>query len=141
MPAELILLTFIVSGMAVLFVTEKLSADLTAVTGLLLLILFGYLTPTEAFSGFSSSVVLTLIPMFMLGAGLRLTGVTDLLANIVINAILSSPFPLQQFAFDQPNIAILYFPFSWLPTFVVPVVLFCHLASIRQLLKKEDAVV
>ncbi len=64
-----------------------------------------------------------------------------LLANIVINAILSSPFPLQQFAFDQPNIAILYFPFSWLPTFVVPVVLFCHLASIRQLLKKEDAVV
>ncbi|MGN6647117.1 MAG: hypothetical protein ACTHJT_11360 [Cytophaga sp.] len=60
-----------------------------------------------------------------------------LLINIVVNAFLSVPSPVQQFAFDQPNIAILYFPFSWLPTFVVPVVLFAHLASIRQLLKKN----
>ncbi len=59
-----------------------------------------------------------------------------LLANIVVNAFLSVPSPVQQFAFDQPNIAILYVPFSWLPTFVVPVVLFAHLASIQQLLKK-----
>jgi len=58
-----------------------------------------------------------------------------LLANIVINAILSAPFFLQQFAFDQPNIAILYFPFNWLPAFIVPVVLFGHLVSIRQLVK------
>jgi hypothetical protein len=58
-----------------------------------------------------------------------------LLLNIVINAILSAPFAFQKFAFDQPNIAVLNFPFSWLPAFVVPVVLFGHLASIRQLLK------
>ena len=58
-----------------------------------------------------------------------------LLANIVINAILSAPFFLQQFAFDQPNIAILYFPFIWLPAFIVPVVLFGHLVSIRQLIR------
>ena len=58
-----------------------------------------------------------------------------LLANIVINAILSAPFFLQQFAFDQPNIAILYFPFNWLPAFIVPVVLFGHLVSIRQLIR------
>jgi hypothetical protein len=37
-----------------------------------------------------------------------------LLINIVINAILSAPFPFQKFAFDQPNIALLYFPFVWL---------------------------
>lgn len=53
-----------------------------------------------------------------------------LLANIVINALLSVPSPIQRFAFDQPNRAILYFPFVWLPTVVVPVVLFCHLASL-----------
>lgn len=58
-----------------------------------------------------------------------------LLLNIVVNAFLSAPSPLQQFAFDQPNVAILHFPFSWLPTFVVPVVLFSHLASIRQLMR------
>jgi hypothetical protein len=59
-----------------------------------------------------------------------------LLVNIVVNAFLSAPSPIQKFAFDQPNIAILYFPFSWLPTFIVPVVLFGHLVSIRQLVKK-----
>ncbi|HSD13399.1 MAG TPA: hypothetical protein VLB74_01985 [Flavobacterium sp.] len=58
-----------------------------------------------------------------------------LLANIVINAILSMPIPIQQFAFDQPNVALLNFPFTWLPVFVVPIVLFGHLVSIRQLLR------
>lgn len=58
-----------------------------------------------------------------------------LLMNIVINALFSAPSPIQKFAFEQPNIAILNFPFSWLPTFIVPLVLFGHLASIRQLLK------
>ncbi|TAE21955.1 MAG: hypothetical protein EAZ91_24495 [Cytophagales bacterium] len=56
-----------------------------------------------------------------------------LLINIVVNALLSAPTPFQQFAFEQPNLAIAYFPFSWLPTFVVPVVMLCHLVSIRQL--------
>lgn len=59
-----------------------------------------------------------------------------LLTNIVINALFSAPSPIQKFAFEQPNIAILNFPFSWLPTFIVPIVLFGHLASIRQLLKQ-----
>ena len=59
-----------------------------------------------------------------------------LLLNIVVNALLSAPSPLQKFAFDQPNIAILYFPFSWLPTFIVPIVLFGHLVSVRRLILK-----
>ncbi len=61
-----------------------------------------------------------------------------LLVNIVTNALFSAPFPIQKLAFEQPNIAILYFPFSWLPTYVVPVVLFGHLVSIRQLIIKKD---
>lgn len=60
-----------------------------------------------------------------------------LLLNIVINAVLAAPFPFQQFAFDQPNIAILYFPFTWLPCFIVMIVLYSHLAAIRKLIKKE----
>ncbi|HLL43592.1 MAG TPA: hypothetical protein VK369_10655 [Segetibacter sp.] len=58
-----------------------------------------------------------------------------LLINIVVNAFFSAPFPFQKFAFEQPNVAILNFPFSWLPTFIVPIVLFGQLTSIRQLLK------
>lgn len=57
-----------------------------------------------------------------------------LLLNIVINALLSLPSAFQQFAFDQPNIAILQFPFVLLPSVLVPLVLFAHLAAIRQLL-------
>lgn len=60
-----------------------------------------------------------------------------LLVNIVSNAILSAPFPFQQFAFDQPNIAVLHFPFIWLPCCVVPLVLLSHLAAIRQLSNYE----
>lgn len=58
-----------------------------------------------------------------------------LLLNIVINALLSAPFRFQQFAFDQPNTAVLYFPFVWLPCFIVPVVLFSHLVLLRRLIK------
>jgi len=61
-----------------------------------------------------------------------------LLLNIVINALLSAPFPFQQFAFDQPNIAILYFPFTWLPCFIVMIVLYSHLAAIRQLVRHKE---
>ncbi len=61
-----------------------------------------------------------------------------LLLNIVVIAFLSTPSPVQKLAFDQPNIAILNFPFSWLPTFIVPIVLFGHLVSIRQLLKRKE---
>ena len=60
-----------------------------------------------------------------------------LLLNIVINAVLSAPFRFQQFAFDQPNIAVLYFPFIWLPSFIVMIVLFSHLASIKKLSKSD----
>ena len=61
-----------------------------------------------------------------------------LLINIVLTAFLSAPSPVQKFAFDQPNIAILHFTFSRLPTFIVPVIVFGHLTSIRQLLKHRN---
>lgn len=58
-----------------------------------------------------------------------------LLINIIVNGILASPVPFQQFAFDQPNIALIYFPFNLLPSVVVPLVLFSHLVAIRRLLQ------
>ena len=59
-----------------------------------------------------------------------------LVCIIVVIAILSARTPIQQFGFEQPNVGILKFPFGWLPSFIVPVVVFCHLVAIRQLLKK-----
>lgn len=60
-----------------------------------------------------------------------------LLLNVVVIAFLSAPSPLQKLSFDQPNLAALNFPFCWLPTFIVPVVVLAHITSIRKLLQNS----
>ena len=60
-----------------------------------------------------------------------------LLFNIVGHAILSLPTPFQRIAFEQPNRALLYFPFVWLPCCVVPLVLLSHLATLRKSVRWE----
>ncbi|MGE3468462.1 MAG: hypothetical protein AB7J13_16190 [Pyrinomonadaceae bacterium] len=60
-----------------------------------------------------------------------------LLINIVSIAIASLPTPMQAMSFDQPNRAVLYFPYVWLPAIVVPIVLFSHLAALWQLLTRK----
>jgi len=91
-------------------------------------ILSGFSAPFVAYFGYSkkklSRTILLAWNFICLG----------LLINIVIIAALSAPFSIQQFAFDQPDVAVLYFPFTWLPCCVVPIVLLSHLASIRELL-------
>jgi hypothetical protein len=61
-----------------------------------------------------------------------------LVLQVVITGVLSAPSPVQQFSFEQPNIAVLVFPYVWLPGMIVPLVLFTHLASIRKILIKEN---
>lgn len=56
-----------------------------------------------------------------------------LLLNIVITSIVTFPSPMQQIAFEQPNRAVMYFPYVWLPSIIVPVVLFSHLAALWKL--------
>lgn len=60
-----------------------------------------------------------------------------LLANIVSIAALSLTSPIQQLNFDQPNRAVMFFPYVWLPTIVVPIVLFAHLASLWKLFRER----
>ena len=57
--------------------------------------------------------------------------------NALGRALLSAPFRFQQFAFHQPTIAILTFPFILLPAFVVPAVIFTHLALFKRLSAPE----
>lgn len=56
-----------------------------------------------------------------------------LLVDVVYHALLSTPYPFQKYGFDQPNIAVFYLPYIWLPAFVVPAVFFSHLVSLVQL--------
>lgn len=52
---------------------------------------------------------------------------------ILFNGILSAELPFQQFGFDQPNRAIIYFPFILLPAVIVPIVIWTHLSDIIKL--------
>ena len=60
-----------------------------------------------------------------------------LLLNIVTIALLSFKSPMQKLGLEQPNVAVNYFPFVWLPTIVVPIVLFSHLAALWKLFKRD----
>ncbi len=55
-----------------------------------------------------------------------------LLANIVIVAVLSAPLPFRVFMNDPANTVVVYFPFVWLPGFVVPVAYTMHFLSIKK---------
>ena len=57
-----------------------------------------------------------------------------LLVNIVARAIQATPYFFDPAIYDQPNVAVFYFPYVLLPLFVVPVVFFCHIASFYQLI-------
>jgi hypothetical protein len=94
-------------------------------------ILSGITAPFIAYWGYTRK---KLSRTFLIGWNLVCLG---LLLNIVILAILSAPTSFQQFGLTQPNIAILYFPFIWLPSFVVPVVFLSHVSSILQLLRNK----
>lgn len=57
------------------------------------------------------------------------------LINTVVNGILSAPTPIQQIFADPPNTAFGFFPFVWVPTFLVPVAFLLHILSIRKAMK------
>jgi hypothetical protein len=61
-----------------------------------------------------------------------------LLTNIVTIAVLAFPSQFQQIGLDQPNIGVTYFPFVWLPAVIVPIVFFCHVASLWKLLSQRS---
>jgi di/tricarboxylate transporter len=61
----------------VAFALEAVSVDLLTLLLLMALILFGVLTPTEAFAGFSSDIIIMLGSIFVLSGALQETGVLD----------------------------------------------------------------
>lgn len=84
MTTEIILTLSILAGVILLFITEKLPADLVALLTLSALVLTGLVTPTEALSGFSSPAVITVWAVFILSAGLTRTGVAAWMGRQVL---------------------------------------------------------
>ena len=68
----------------VLFVTEWIRMDVTALLVLGVLAVTGLVTPNDALSGFSNPAVVTVWAMFMLSAGLTQTGVANVIGRQVL---------------------------------------------------------
>ncbi len=64
-----------------MFIWGKVRADIVALTALASLLLFGILTPAEALSGFSSSIVIMMIGLFVVGGAIMQTGLAKLTGN------------------------------------------------------------
>lgn len=77
-----ILIVFAIVAVAfVLFVTEWVEADVTAMLVMVLLLLSGVLTPAESLSGFSHEGTITVFALLVLSLGLQSTGVVNWIGN------------------------------------------------------------
>lgn len=64
----------ILAAAVLLFFSEKLPADVVALSVLATLLVSGVLNPTQALSGFSSEATITVAAMFVLSAGIQRSG-------------------------------------------------------------------
>lgn len=77
MTATLIILLLTVG----MFVWGRVRSDIVALSALTALLLLGILTPAEAFAGFSSSIVIMMIGLFVVGGAIMQTGLAKLTGN------------------------------------------------------------
>lgn len=124
LPVELVLYRLYLSGeIPVLMTFQGWNLDILMGISALLLLLFRLLSKREIPHRF-------LIAWNICGIGF--------LATIAGIAILSSPLPVQQWAFDQPNVALIKFPFVLLPAYLVPVVFLSHFLMLKKLFSKTN---
>ena len=69
---------------ALFFMRGKVRSDLVAVCALLALMISGILTPSEALAGFSNSVVIMMICLFIVGAGIFRTGLAKMVGTRIL---------------------------------------------------------
>jgi len=94
MTLEIGMLLAVLAAMVFLFLTEKLPIDLTAFLGLVFLLFAGYLEPGEAFTGFSSTAVITMLSIFILSGALDQTGLADMAGRRVHAMVGGKEVPL-----------------------------------------------
>jgi di/tricarboxylate transporter len=77
------LVTLILVTAMLLLITEKLPVDLTSIGIVVVLMITGILTPTEAIAGFASPAVITVGAMFMISKGMIRTGAVGFISQKV----------------------------------------------------------
>lgn len=94
MTLQIAFLIIVLVAMVVLFLTEKIPIDLTAFLGLVVLIFTGYITADQAFTGFASSAVITMLAIFIVSAALMNSGVADVAAAYIHKIVGNRELPL-----------------------------------------------
>ena len=83
-PSAITLAVLVLS--CILFVSGRIRSDIVALGSLLALLLTGVLTPAEALSGFSSTVVVMMVGLFVVGAGIFRTGLAKMIGGRILKA-------------------------------------------------------
>ena len=79
------LTTLLILGVsAVLFVQGRIRSDLVALCSLLCLIMFGILSPEQALSGFSNSIVVMMVGLFVVGGAIFRTGLAKMMGGRIM---------------------------------------------------------
>jgi len=81
MTPEIITVIIVLLMAVFLFITEIVRVDVVAIIMMVILPLLGLVTPEEAFSGFSSNAVISIIAVIIIGAGLDQTGIMNKVAD------------------------------------------------------------
>ncbi|WHX48908.1 SLC13 family permease [Paenibacillus woosongensis] len=84
MNGPMIITLIVLITASVLFVSGKIRSDLVAVGSLIILMLLNILTPAEALSGFSNSVVIMMIGLFVVGGGILQTGLAKMASRVLL---------------------------------------------------------
>ena len=69
---------------AIFFVNGKIRSDIVALCALVALLVFQILTPDEALSGFSNSVVIMMIGLFVVGGAIFQTGLAKMISSRIL---------------------------------------------------------
>lgn len=77
MTTEMIIVFGVIILAIILFATEKIPVDLTAIIVMGILLLSRIITPEEGLSGFSNTATITVGAMFIVSAALKKTGAVN----------------------------------------------------------------
>ena len=69
---------------AIFFMSGKVRSDIVALGALISLILLGILTPEEALSGFSNSVIIMMVGLFVVGGAIFQTGLAKMISSRIL---------------------------------------------------------
>jgi len=85
MPPSALFLLAVVLIAAILLIATRIRADLVALLTLVALALSGVISPAEAFAGFSSSAVITILAIFIISEAMHQTGLTLMLGQRLLH--------------------------------------------------------